>query len=63
MPITPSNLAKNIITTDRISKGGVAIWGDTQVKWGSTTLSWGSPFSSFINLVKNTFTPSNQTKH
>lgn len=61
--ITPTNLAKNVISPNSLRKGGYAFWGDDVVTWGDALYKWGSPSATTVNLTKNTITPTNQVKN
>ena len=62
--ITPTNLAKNVISPNSLRKGGYAVWDDDVVTWDSPMFFWDSPVQSFnVNLNKNTITPVNKVKN
>lgn len=64
MSITPTNLAKHVITPNSVRKAGYAVWDDDIATWDSSSIFWDSPINVFTdNLAKHTITPTNQDKH
>ena len=62
MPISPTNQAKNTISPQGAFKTGIYMWGDSLFDWGDSLATWGGLMLSPVNKVKNSITPTNETK-
>ena len=62
MPITATNISKNVITPTAIDKGLSALWDSATANWDDSLYVW-SGDESYTNVSKNTTTPINITKN
>ena len=60
---TFTNQTKNSVTPGQTKKAGYGTWGDTVATWGDALITWGAPTAVFVNVSKNSISPTNQTKN
>lgn len=62
MPISPTNLSKNIISPQNTSKTNVDLWADDIITWADVSGYWGDSYL-VTNNSKNLITPTNLSKN